>query len=385
MAKSWARVSFSKRAKLPSTAALERRLCSCAPLPLAVRFRGNEVNLGVGVRTFRNQVQIHLPWVMTTIMRWLSLRHLSVAGIGTVVFLWLITACGGTSAPSNGSPSNAGTAGLGGAQQGHGGAQGQGGTEVQGGSTASTVCTAGDTRECVGSGACRGGQVCASAEWSACDCGSSGGASEGGNGAGGSVAGGTAETGAGGAENGGAPDETADPCPEPNPTESQPPWSCATDCFDQRDMDIQVCGGTPQTYPKACTNYDASRTRLMRLPNTITEGEVVLRTPTAASLGGPCACDNGTPVVAKLLSFVRPGNKWPYQSSPFHVHFTVRLPWHVGLVKDTSDCAPAEPAQCQDLLVVDGAVGNTSNLQIWTEDPSAPPVNVEMAPGDCSK
>lgn len=43
-----------------------------------------------------------------------------------------------------------------------------------GGSTTPAACNAGDTRQCVGAGACAGGQVCSGGTWSACDCGGGG-------------------------------------------------------------------------------------------------------------------------------------------------------------------------------------------------------------------
>jgi hypothetical protein len=43
------------------------------------------------------------------------------------------------------------------------------------GASSESVCTAGDTRACVGPGACAGGQACdGSGQWSACDCGVAG-------------------------------------------------------------------------------------------------------------------------------------------------------------------------------------------------------------------
>jgi len=93
-----------------------------------------------------------------------------------------------------------------------------GGTAVGGAATA--VCEPGETQECVGPGACRGGQVCArdGAGWGACDCGeATGGASGairpggaahaggaagspgGSSGAAGAASGGTAGAGGGGA------------------------------------------------------------------------------------------------------------------------------------------------------------------------------------------
>lgn len=42
------------------------------------------------------------------------------------------------------------------------------------GAVSSTTCTNGETRQCIGSGACAGGQVCSGGAWSACDCGGGG-------------------------------------------------------------------------------------------------------------------------------------------------------------------------------------------------------------------
>ena len=63
------------------------------------------------------------------------------------------------------------------AQPGCGGRGGiQDGDQIVGG-TAALSCQPGDTRECVGPGACRGGQQCDThGSWGACDCGASGGA-----------------------------------------------------------------------------------------------------------------------------------------------------------------------------------------------------------------
>ena len=43
-------------------------------------------------------------------------------------------------------------------------------SSCSGGSNASPSCNDGDTRACVGAGACSGGQSCSSGKWSACDC-----------------------------------------------------------------------------------------------------------------------------------------------------------------------------------------------------------------------
>lgn len=79
------------------------------------------------------------------------------------------------------------------------------------------ACPPGDTRTCVGPGACRGGQICLDDGWSSCDCGSentgSGGAGDanGGEPPGGG-SGGVASQGDGGADQS-AGAGGADPCP----------------------------------------------------------------------------------------------------------------------------------------------------------------------------
>lgn len=103
-----------------------------------------------------------------------------------------------------------GSTSLGGAASQSGGAPSTGGDA---GSQLQSACDPGDTRECVGSGACRGGQICAEdGTWGACDCGSGTGGAEGGGGTttGGSQSGGNAGAGAtattGGSATGGAAD-----------------------------------------------------------------------------------------------------------------------------------------------------------------------------------
>lgn len=300
-------------------------------------------------------------------------RRLLAAAWSSLLLFSIATACGGTSTP--GSPSlNDASGGVGGA------------SENPGGSAVPGTCTPGDTRQCVGPAACRGGQVCESETWSACDCGSSAGgdAPQGFGGVGGSepAATGGAGAAAAGGDSGGAPAELADACPSPNANDQLPPWNCADDCFKQRVIDREICSS-----PKLCTNADASGFGgIIDLPKAINAGDILLRTPSASRVGGPCACNKGVAIAAKLLFDAVPDDAWPYQASSgtaYHIHVTVRLPWHVGLVADAVDCAPPNPAQCQDLGFVNVKGGNSSNLQIWTEDLAAPPVNAEMAPGEC--
>lgn len=64
-----------------------------------------------------------------------------------------------------------------------------------------TTCSPGDTRTCVGPGACKGGQTCGNdGSWAACDCGGGGSAGSGGGGTGGA----SGTGGSGGADSGAA-------------------------------------------------------------------------------------------------------------------------------------------------------------------------------------
>lgn len=73
--------------------------------------------------------------------------------------LWVVVACSG----SDGQLFGAGREPASDAGMGGGGEPGTGGSAA--------VCSTGDTRECVGPGACRGAQACEANAWSACDCG----------------------------------------------------------------------------------------------------------------------------------------------------------------------------------------------------------------------
>lgn len=129
-----------------------------------------------------------------------------------------------------------------------------------GGINSASVCEVGETRECVGRGACKGGQQCLTTGWSDCDCGSDSGGTAGtpslgdggtestmagaGNNGGGSNGGDGASAGAtqGAAGEGsvegvggdGTTDWKADPCPEPlglcSAGSLYNAWDCAGDC-----------------------------------------------------------------------------------------------------------------------------------------------------------
>lgn len=79
------------------------------------------------------------------------MRNNTFAVFATCLCLSLLSACGSSESEP------AGGAGQGGSDSGTGGSSG--------------VCSLGDTRECVGPAACKGGQVCgADKVWSGCDC-----------------------------------------------------------------------------------------------------------------------------------------------------------------------------------------------------------------------
>src|SRR5450432_4283437 len=103
-----------------------------------------------------------------------------LASAGAVFALLLAASCGSKAADAPGT-SVAGNAGSSGA-------------------SAAGTCSAGDTRFCVGPGACSGGQACGlNGQWSACDCGGAagGGPSSGGSASVGGSSGGPASGSAG--------------------------------------------------------------------------------------------------------------------------------------------------------------------------------------------
>jgi hypothetical protein len=105
-------------------------------------------------------------------MRWAN--QLGVVLLGSVVASAVIfVACGSTDSPDGATPD--GGSGKGGTANGGTGAQG--GAAGSGGETGSNlVCVPGTTMECVGPGACRGGQSCNAegTSYGTCDCGTGG-------------------------------------------------------------------------------------------------------------------------------------------------------------------------------------------------------------------
>jgi hypothetical protein len=233
------------------------------------------------------------------------------------------------------------------------------------------LCSPGDTRECVGPGACRGGQICSESGWSDCDCAGSvaAGGETGGEGndsralAG---AGGEAPT-TGGASTSQAGatgiDYTPDECP-PTVGCFTPPLDCGGDC-PHPGCEIPEC-------PIVSTcRMEVYGTKV--LSTELDTDTAIARIPSAATIGGPCECASGTPIVAKFLTDLVP-------PQPTDVtHYEVRLPWHLGLPTDGTQCAPVAPTQCQN----HDRYSPYNRLQAWTTDPDAPAVNVHMKRGPC--
>jgi hypothetical protein len=243
-----------------------------------------------------------------------------------------------------------------------------------GGPSTTTGCAPGDTRTCVGPGACHGGQTCGNdAHWSSCDCGvqNSGGSSSsagaaatsGGVGVAGSsgqsvggftdIAGATADAGAGneaGAANQSSGDE---PCPSS---------AISVDCSGQ-------CGDKPAVCDKPCFGSVAL--------SSISPGMVLARTPShvgsnPAYAVSNCHCQD--PAETQFAYEFTVG--FSQSSTATASHVSVPAPWYLYNINPLG-CAP--PA---DLYF--GCVNtNVHGFIIWTTDPNAPAVNLKVEPGPC--
>lgn len=257
-----------------------------------------------------------------------------------------------------------------GGASGSAGASNMGGAASSGAPTNQGSCSIGDTRTCVGPGACTGGQVCGEdGRWAMCDCGdASGGPSNGGAsgaagsdnaGAGGeseqgaSGAGGTGDDGAATAGAGGAADlDTDQPCP------SVP---IKADCSGLCTATKGLCVVDPVCPTKVRADY----------PNL---GDVIVRTPSRPVAN--CGCSPG----------VAPSGYWMHVdfkgAGVAHWHVSVPGPWHVKPLgigplceskKNLSSCA----AFSTPLDNLDGG------LEVWTEEPDAPAINLFVEAGEC--
>ena len=264
------------------------------------------------------------------------------------VLIAMLAACGSKAAtdPTAGSPTG-----------------GNGGTS---GSEGLSRCTEGDTRTCVGPGACKGGQACgAEGKWTPCDCGDSAGlgGSMTGTGTAGMTsllagAGGTfsevagagaaaGNSGFGGTEGeaGAGGTSSVDPkCPDD---------TVALDCSGQ-------CGGSAKDCDVPCGD-DIHVDK-------VSIGSTLVRLPSHP--GHRCTCVvEGTPPAA--FSFVVVVDHLP--AGPMHV--LLPAPWSVAVYPPAS-CALPFIAPCLNFSAGDG-------VAITTSDPEAPTGNVVVEAGRC--
>jgi hypothetical protein len=239
------------------------------------------------------------------------------------------------------------------------------------GSTQSTDCAAGDTRQCVGPGACRGGQTCGTdAHWSQCDCGtpnsggesSGGAAASGGTGAAASsgqsvggladIGGAAADAGAGNYAGAGNLNSGDELCP------SAP---IAVDCSGQ-------CGEKSEGCDKACYGE-------VKLTS-LSPGTVLTRTPSHVGTNPSYAVSNCQCTEPGATPFAYAFHlNFPMSTTASHV--LVPTPWHVFSAVPVDRCAPPT------VLVLQCADVNRGGLAVWTADPDAPAINLQIEPGPC--
>jgi len=232
--------------------------------------------------------------------------------------------------------------------------------------TLSHQCAEGDTRQCIGPGACSGGQACGEdGRWGSCDCGAAGQsgdpsrAGSGGGSAGAAVAGGSSgreaggpsdsagESAIGGAEsNAGSSGLNAgdEPCPD---------GAIAIDCSGQ------CAAGTP-----TCSDQCQKGVHLDPVPL----GTTLIRLPSHPGLR--CTCSEiGAPAA---YSF---GVGWPHPPAAMY-HVSVPAPWSLNPASN-SGCALPYVSACATLG------SNAYGVNLTTSDPDAPAVNVTIELGKC--
>lgn len=242
----------------------------------------------------------------------------------------------------------------------------------------SVNCLDGETRQCVGPGACEGGQVCGASGWEGCDCGaisSAGGAA--GRSNANSAAGANTQQGGQGADSptAGAAgvfgdveniDWNDDPCSVDGIAVDGTTTDCAGDCPGYHPAPSDIVGGCA---PKAKCELTALQIlSIDKLDSWLLDPTSFMhRTPRAATIDGPCECQTGTPIFAKYRVH------FDFTDTSV-VHLKVRPPWHVGT--DPSATCASEPQQC-----VEGS--GTWNAVLWTESANAPATNALLKLGPC--
>jgi len=230
------------------------------------------------------------------------------------------------------------------------------------GSSAGAECTAGDTRNCVGPGACDGGQACGrDGRWSQCDCGVSGGSD-------GSAGGPSIGMGGAGQNSGGASGVAGEFGVAGATSEAGAAGEAGTGAImsDQPCPMVSIpldCSGQCRPTPNGCHSCGAILDLGAVTPS---DGMVLMRTPSHP--GAHCFLCN-TPTQTSVAFQIQvgwsnpPGGSW---------HVTASPPWYPAL--DQSSCAPQQPESCIELA---------DSVVLWTADPNAPSVNVILHSGPC--
>jgi len=246
-----------------------------------------------------------------------------------------------------------------------------------------SICEDGDTRQCVGPGACDGGQLCRHSEWEPCDCGGgrstgSGGTTTGGGRSSGDAGarpadgvGGTQEAEGGNTAAGGNGDEANidwndDPCSQDGIVNDLGTIDCAGDCNGNHPRPSQDLGCAPRNKCELTAVEIFAPIELgdwLKAPTTF-----VHRTPRAETVDGPCDCTSGQPAFAKYRVHVA-------LKDAGAVHLDVRPPWHFS--SDIMSGCADQPAQCVSRT-------GTWDVLLWTEYSNAPAVNVKLSAGTCN-
>jgi len=263
---------------------------------------------------------------------------LRITGVCTILLAVFLAACGSSTSVLASAGGTAGATASGGA-----------------GGTVEHSCAVGDTRVCVGPGACAGGQACdPSGEWSPCDCGDQTGSS----GSGGSTSATGGQTGKGGASTGDTAGASsggeagAAGAAEGSMDEPCPASATFADCSGQcKPIVALVCGAQ-------C--MDALP------PISIHAGDVILRTPSLSGTRCP-ACSATSSLSYQVIVL-------PAEPPAQPLHISIPYPWYFDQ-PGPSCVAPVAPTQC---VPVDANV-----IKIRTDDPHAKAINVVAESGDC--
>jgi hypothetical protein len=237
------------------------------------------------------------------------------------------------------------------------------------GASSPAQCAAGDTRLCVGPGACSGAQACDDdSHWSSCNCGSAGqtaGSSNGGSlGAfGGAATGGEA---AGSTEHeGGSPGNGAG-APGTGGAEPGAAGSGMSGDEDCPDGTLPVdCSKQCDTSTPSCSNECGTTAMVL---DSVPLGSTLIRLPSHP--GSHCNCSADSPAAYSV------GVSW-HNTPTGTYHVSVSAPWSFNPGGFESGCALPFISSCQTMG------SNVHGVLVQTSDPDAPAANVTIEAGRC--